>query len=684
MKTLLLTIAAFILPAMFCPAATPAAPSINEISASAGTGGVATIIGKVSSNGKETAVSAVYGETTDYGKKTETSVFSPDSSGAAFSLRITGLKYATTYHYKVLAKNGIAPNAESADGQIVIPAEKPGVSAPSVNVLSATSAEISADVIAKGAETTVLVNYGTTNALGSTQSATAVVAADKTGNAKIILTGLTKATYFYEVVATNSVGETKSTIAQFTVPQAPEVTAAATADVTTARVTARVTSHGDQVSVKLEYGETDDYGRTKTLNGVSDSAIRLAQIFDLTGLKPGTTYHYQVTVTNTGTGSDSTGDLTFTTLPVTKPVVSAIAGNNSATILDKDGNAAGAYKIFGTESGKFTARISIGGNDSIVTGQLDSEGKFYSILPDGTGVRFGIEEENGKPVIAAEFQRGDSVFTADTSVSEVTSARKKALAGLYTLAIPAPATSATPGQTANGLPEGAGYMRLTVKDWGGVRVQGVLGDGSKFSYSSNLAGTDAAAGVPMWLSPKDARVSGTVTLVGTEDVTATGSLNWYRPSDKGADRFEDGFYTSVNAVGGLYTPPTKNQRLLNAESSDVTITFKGGNLASNIVVNGTIDSRNRITFGKGPLKQMSIDIQDALVTGRFEPTTTGKDVKFVAALVPQQNKATGSFAGLTTTGSIEITPGRTAQPAPTPQPQPDPDNSGNPGIDFGN
>ncbi len=744
-----------------------APPTLGGVAASP-SGATATISGTVSSNGAATTVRVDFGETTDYGSTVRaTDSFSAAASNSPFTIALSALKYATTYHYKVTASNGESPDTSSGDLTFTIPAEAPGVGAPSVNVLDSTQATITSTITAKGATTMVRVDFGTTNALGTSAASTTIVLADGSSAVDITLTGLSKTTYFYKVIATNSVGTTESSLLQFTVPQAPQVTASATPGVSSAKVVAKVTAHGEAVKLTLSYGTTTAYGSTLVINGVAENAVNLSQTFDVTGLSRNTTYNYQVRAEHSG-GNATTANATFKTLANRSPVAKAdsvqtdarnpvtvavlandsdpdgdpvtletvskpqrgtiavsddkviytpgsafkgrdeftytiaddqspagvatgrvtisspavvIQGVNTAIITDEDDNAAGAYKIVGAANGKFTARVSIGGTDSVVMGQLDSEGKFSAVLPNGTSVKFEIKQSGATNSITAEFERDGKSYSSDTPVNALTGARKQALAGLYTLSIPAPGARNTEGETNSGLPEGAGFIRMTVKEWGGVRVQGLLGDGSKFSYASSLSGTDTASVVPLWLSPKDARVSGTIALTGTDTLTATGNLKWFRQPGDGGNRFNDGFFTTVNASGGAYVAPEKNERVLNAADSKANITLQGGDLTGSIVRNFSIDKNNRAQLERGVISKLSLDPVKGLFIGTFEHPFDGDKRTFQGVILSQTSKATGVFTGRTQTGTVDIAPGTITAPAPTPQ-QPDPDENG--GIDLGN
>lgn len=694
------------------PASAP--PIIGTVTATQVSDGSANINALITGNGSETTVTLVYGETDQYGK-TATAKVGATAVDEVTTFPITGLKLGATYHYKITAKNGTVPDAATADLTFAMPAKKPLLLVPpKVDVLTENSADITLTVDAQGAETTVKADFGAAApAYGSTVIVAEKVPASQTGVKKSVatvvhLTGLIAQTYHYKVTATNSVGATATADLTFTLPQAPTVKPEVTVKRETANLTATVTAHGAKVDLTLAVTIGEKTTTVTRLAAVPQDGRNVAISFDLQDLIPNTRYSYTLTAShpkNTKTTTIKTG--TFQTLP---DFQQSLSGVNSGLIKNADGDIAGAFKLLANKGGKFTARISIGNESYVVTGELGADGKFRGTTPSGlymevtaslaagaqtnTGGNNGGGGPGGGNNNAAasgspsnvkfdfSFSRDDGTYSAATTTNEVTKARMTELAGLYTMTIPAPGNSTTAGQTATGLPQGAGFMRMTVKEWGGVSIQGLLGDGSKFTYGSTLTGTDTATGIPLWLSPKDARVQGIVTLAGTTDVTAAGDLKWYRPPDDGATKFAEGFYTTVNATGGAYTPPAKRERVLNADTSDATITFQGGNLTSNITRNFTIDKNNRVELPKGNVSKLTLYPTSGTFTGTFEHPYDGEMRSFQGVLLPNQSVATGVFAGQTQTGTVKITPGATVVTTPPAQ-QPG-NGTGNPGVNLGN
>jgi hypothetical protein len=91
---------------------------------------------------------------------------------------------------------------------------------------------------------------------------------------------------------------------------------------TTARLDSRVNPRGSDTSYRFEWGTTTAYGNIAPAAGEGDAGGGLRSVLvseQLTGLAPGTTYHYRVVATN-ASGSDLGGDMTVTTRGSDQPL----------------------------------------------------------------------------------------------------------------------------------------------------------------------------------------------------------------------------------------------------------------------------------------------------------------------------------------------------------------------------
>jgi hypothetical protein len=117
-----------------------------------------------------------------------------------------------------------------------------------------------------------------------------------------------------------------TTIAQLSI----SVTVAATnVTLTSAQLNGTVNPNGSSTSYYFEYGTSTSYG-TQTGSASAGSGTNAMTVnAAVSGLTPGTLYHYQVVATN-GAGTSRGSDMTFTTTAIA-PTVATVAASNVAT-----------------------------------------------------------------------------------------------------------------------------------------------------------------------------------------------------------------------------------------------------------------------------------------------------------------------------------------------------------------
>jgi phosphodiesterase/alkaline phosphatase D-like protein len=237
-------------------------------------------------------------------------------------MRVTGMTRKLSL--AVLATSAVVCTALAA------PAASMAASAPvfeqqlPVTGITRTTATVWAQLNPGESETAYEVRFGVDESLGrhtpqynAGSGSTAV-----TVNAGLL--GLTPGTpYYYEFVATNSEGTTVGPLETFTTapPTPPTATTGGASEVTltTATVSGTIAARGLPTSYELDLGTDATYGTSmygEAGSGSEPAAIALA----LTGLAPGTTYHYRIDAINSD-GRSYGADETFTTPVYDKPIV---------------------------------------------------------------------------------------------------------------------------------------------------------------------------------------------------------------------------------------------------------------------------------------------------------------------------------------------------------------------------
>jgi phosphodiesterase/alkaline phosphatase D-like protein len=170
------------------------------------------------------------------------------------------------------------------------------------------------------ADTGVLFEYGPSSEYGSTVEVTEALAPDEgTHTASVVLSGLTPGlTYHFRAVASNFGGTAKGDDEAFNTPAAPVVEGEAVSAVTQtgATIAAKVKAGFESTSYHFEYGPTPAYGLTAgagQLGGIDNVDHEVAT--PISGLSPGTTYHFHVVASN-AEGTRVGGDQEFTTRSV--------------------------------------------------------------------------------------------------------------------------------------------------------------------------------------------------------------------------------------------------------------------------------------------------------------------------------------------------------------------------------
>ena len=179
-----------------------------------------------------------------------------------------------------------------------------------------TTATMRGTVDPQADDTTYHFEYGTDTSYGTSVPIPDVDVGDGYGPLPVTraLTGLLPNTvYHYRVVATNTFGTVSSSDQTFATAPATPVTAT-TVGAVGAELHGAVNPRGALASYHFEYGTDTTYGHTTpersagSVNVVRDVDATIAK------LAPSTTYHVRLVAT-VGTGTVSSDDATFTTLP---------------------------------------------------------------------------------------------------------------------------------------------------------------------------------------------------------------------------------------------------------------------------------------------------------------------------------------------------------------------------------
>jgi hypothetical protein len=335
-----------------------------EETAKSGTGLEVTLTAQVNPEGRPTTSCAF-----EYGKLGESygppvpceqssAQIGEGHKGKTVSAKAAGLQAGVDYHYRAVVANKtytgegadqvFGPPAEVSTGAVLsnVPGVAPG-----------TSATVGGQLNPEGVDTRYYVQYGETEAYGQIapflplgvplpqgidagSGSKPVVLGGGGAPPDIQLEGLTPgATYRYRLVAYNADGTTYGAPMTLAVPPAPAVGPATVSEVTqsTATISTSVNPEGLHTLYELNLGTSAAYGTPYPGDAGSGSAA-VPLTFNLTGLEPGTTYHFRLTASNSD-GSSSEADQTFTTAATTPGVLPVFSVPLSPPLLSFTGPA---------------------------------------------------------------------------------------------------------------------------------------------------------------------------------------------------------------------------------------------------------------------------------------------------------------------------------------------------------
>lgn len=260
------------------------------------------------------------------------------TAAAPVSASLSGLSPDTVYYWDITADNGGSAVSGVARELVLSPAAR----TLGTGEVGETSGVVYGAVAPPGVDTTYHFEYGTTTAYGASipdpEGHTGVASGFQDVSAE--LTGLQAGvTYHYRIVASTTSDtvygedETFTTAVPALYALAPGASTGAATGVTpsAATLTGNVNPQGSDTTYSFEYGTTVYYGAGAPLAG-ADAGSRtgvtaVAQM--VSGLQPGTTYHYRLVASSAG-GVSYGEDETFTT-PSATPVAGGMPGSVTAS-----------------------------------------------------------------------------------------------------------------------------------------------------------------------------------------------------------------------------------------------------------------------------------------------------------------------------------------------------------------
>ncbi len=365
--------AAIVVGAIVVSGAAAAAPVAITGTVSALGGTTATLNGTVNPSGAATDWWFEYGTSTAYGSKTATTAAGSGSSNLPVSKALSGLSPATTYHYRLVAKNASA-TVNGADGLFTTASPPTAVTSQATGV-GPTTATLGGTVDPNGIPTDWYIEYGTSSAYGSKTATASAGSGTSPKTVSVTVFGLVIGkSYHFRVVATSSVGTSNGADQTFVTAQAPWVATKAANSIRSrsARLNGRVDPNNRATTIYFEYGTTTAYGMKTSSRDVGSGSKRKNVSTTINGLKSGTTYHYRLVAKNVA-GTVVGADSAFTTLgvPIVTTGSATSVGPTSATLggtVNPNGRSTSWYVEYGvtTSYGSRTSSRNAGSGSGAV------------------------------------------------------------------------------------------------------------------------------------------------------------------------------------------------------------------------------------------------------------------------------------------------------------------------------
>ena len=260
---------------------------------------------------------------------------------------------ATTYHYRLVAKNASA-TVNGADG-LFATASPPVAVTSQATAVGPTTATLGGTVDPNGVPTDWYIEYGTSSAYGNKTATTSAGSGASPKSVSVSVTGLAIGkNYHFRIVAKSSAGSSTGADRTFVTAQAPTVVtkSASSIGAKSARLNGRVDPNNRATTIYFEYGTTTAYG-TKTSSSDVGSGSKPKNVSkNINGLKSGTTYHYRLVATNvagTIVGSDSAFTTQSAPVAITGPAT--MVNPTSAALggtVNPNGRSTSWYVEYGT------------------------------------------------------------------------------------------------------------------------------------------------------------------------------------------------------------------------------------------------------------------------------------------------------------------------------------------------
>ena len=308
----------------------PAVASVTTGEATAVSKDSATVAGSYVGEGLDAHYYFEYGTTQGYGNSTPAppgnDAGSASGEQSVNPVTLTGLKGATTYHYRLVASNSYG-ETRGGDMTFTTAPSITGLTTDPASGVTNEAADLNGSFDADSYDVHYYFEWGSSTSYGNTAPAApgedAGTGSGRQAVAPVHIGGLEAgATYHLRIVASSENGKTIGPDQTFRTAERPSVANLSTADVTadSAELLAEVNPNQGETRYRFEWGPSTTYGSSIPIPegdaGAGSASVRVSA--QLEGLSPGTAYHFRVVATNPY-GTSVSGDQSFGFYPAACP-----------------------------------------------------------------------------------------------------------------------------------------------------------------------------------------------------------------------------------------------------------------------------------------------------------------------------------------------------------------------------
>jgi hypothetical protein len=279
-------------------------------------------------------------------------------------------------------------------------------------------------------------------------------------------------------------------------------------------------------------------------------------------------------------------------------------GSYLALLQGSDYEHSGSAQMTVTPAGGFTATFTLGGSSAKVVNAFNNQGEYQGEFEiHGVGLFNATLSLTAGGVLSGSLINQNDGSQIQLNTQRIAPRADQAVAGTYTVLLPAPSGTASPG--------GNGYGTLTLSKTGAVKFSGKLGDGLPVTLSGSLDGNGAWPFLfsrPAGLKTGAELLLGSVSFPPAASGTA-GTLTWYRTANTKDLVYPTGFSTTIPFETGRYTAPATGY-------SSASVTFSGLDLGNPVVEPISIVSGRIIPGGATPFT-LKFTAGTGLFTGSF-------------------------------------------------------------------